>query len=100
MLVIIINVFIQIYANANTVGPSLSESPLSESLLSEPLLSYHYFEFLNPKIWFYFLQNQTISDMPVWFLDLLGLLYHSTVGRKAYYHVAILLATHAIIAYS
>ena len=33
---------------------------------------------------FDFLQNQAINDMSVWFLDLLGLLYHSTVGRNAY----------------
>ena len=31
-----------------------------------------------------YLQNQVINEMSVWFLDLLGLLYHSTVGRKAY----------------
>ena len=29
-----------------------------------------------------YLQNQVINEMSVWFLDLLGLLYHSTVGRK------------------
>ena len=29
-------------------------------------------------------QNQVINETLVWFLDLLGLLYHSTVGRKAY----------------
>ena len=33
---------------------------------------------------FDFLQNQVINEMSVCFLDLLGLLYHSTVGRKAY----------------
>ena len=31
-----------------------------------------------------FLQNQVINEMSVWFLDLLGLLYHSTVDKKAY----------------
>ena len=44
-------------------------------------LSECYFEFLNPEIWFDFLQNEAINEMPVWFL---GLLYHSTMGRKAY----------------
>ena len=33
---------------------------------------------------FDFLQNQVINEIPVWFLDFLGLLYHSTVGRIAY----------------
>ena len=31
-----------------------------------------------------FSANQVINEMPVWFLDLLSLLYHSTVGKKAY----------------
>ena len=37
---------------------------------------------------FDFQQNQVIiNGMLVWFLDLLGLLYYSTVDRKAYKHV-------------
>ena len=60
----------------NTVGPRLSESSLSEPL------------FIRTLFWilksFDFQQNQVINGMPVWFLDLLGLLYHSTVDRKTY----------------
>ena len=37
-----------------------------------------------PKRPFDFLQNQVINKIPVWFLDLLDILYHSTVGWKAY----------------
>ena len=43
-----------------TVGPQLSESPLTNPRLSE-----RYFEFLNPKIRYDFLQNQAINKIPV-----------------------------------
>ena len=33
---------------------------------------------------FDFLQNQVMHEMPVLFLDSLGLLYYSTMDRKAY----------------
>ena len=65
--------------HCNTVEPWLSESPLSEPWLSE-----HYFKFENPKRRLDLLQNQVINETPIWFLELLGLLYHSTVGKKAY----------------
>ena len=29
-------------------------------------------------------QNQVLNEMSVWSIDLLGLLYHNTVDRKAY----------------
>ena len=49
-----------------------------------PWLSEHYFEVSNPKRQFDFLQNQVTNGTSMWFLDLLGLLYHSTVDRKVY----------------
>ena len=62
-----------------TVEPRLSEFLLSESSVIRKL-----FQILKSKRRFDYLQNQVINEMPVWFLDLLGLLYHSTVGKKAY----------------
>ena len=60
----------------DTVGPRLSESPLSE-----PSVIWILFQILKS---FDFQQSHVINGMPVWYLDLLGLLYHSTVDRKAY----------------
>ena len=57
-----------------TVEPWLSESPLSEPSVIQM--------YRNPKRWFKFLQNHVINGMLMWFLYLLGLLYHSTVDRK------------------
>ena len=55
---------------ANTVGPRLSEPSVIRTLF-QTFKSIKRFDFL---------QNQVINEMPVWFLDLLGLLYPSTVG--------------------
>ena len=60
-----------------TVGPWLSESPLPEPSDIRTL-----FQILKS---FDFQQNQAMNGMPVWLLDFIGLLYHSTVGRRAYY---------------
>ena len=45
---------------------------------------------------FDFLQNQVINGMLMWFLDLLGLLYHSTVDRKCILADVILPAAHTV----
>ena len=45
------------------------------------------FQILNPKRQFGLLQNQVMNEISVLFLDLLGLLYHSTVDKKAYEQV-------------
>ena len=42
------------------------------------------FQILKPQKQFNFMQNQVINQMPVLFLDLLGLLDYSTVDRKVY----------------
>ena len=63
----------------STVEPWLSESPLSEPSVIQML-----FWTLKSEKTPWFLQNQVINEIPVWFLDLLGLVYHSTVGKKAY----------------
>ena len=57
-----------------TVGPRLSK----------PLVIQTLFWILKSKACLDFLQNQVIIEMPVWFLDLLSLLYHSKVSRKTY----------------
>ena len=64
-----------------TVEPRLSESPLSKPSVIRML-----FLILKSQkiIWFSAKPKLIINKMSVWFLDLLGLLYHSTVGRKAY----------------
>ena len=66
------------YINIYTVGPRLSESPLSEPSVIRTL-----FRILKSQKTD-FLQNQVINEMPVSFIDLLGLLYHSTLDRKLY----------------
>ena len=56
----------------DTVGPWLARISIIRTLGYPNTIS-------NFKIlWF-----STINGMPVWFLELLGLLYHSAVGRKA-----------------
>ena len=61
-----------------TVEPRLSESPLSEPSVFQKL-----FLILKYQKQFDFLQNEVINEKSVWFLNLLGLLYHSAVGIKA-----------------
>ena len=59
----------------STVGPWLSESLLSEhSIYPNAILNLK----SHKTIWF---STEPSNDMLVWFLDLLGLLYHSTVDR-------------------
>ena len=59
-----------------TVEPRLSEFPLSEPSVIRML-----FLILKSQKQFDYLQNQVINEISVYLLDLL---YHSTVGRKAY----------------
>ena len=60
----------------STVEPRLSETPLSEPSIIRTLFRISKYQ---ETIGF-----SAINEMPVCFLDLLGLLYYSTVGRKAY----------------
>ena len=60
-----------------TVGPRLSKSPLSE-----PLVIRRLFRILKSQKIVWFSTNQEINEIPVWFLDLLGLIYHGTVKWK------------------
>ena len=84
-------IYINSYDYFCTAGPWLSESPLFE-----PSIILMLFLFWNPKTKFDFLQNQVINRMLVWFLDMLGLLYHSTVDRKSILEDAIVSASHTI----
>ena len=63
-----------------TVEPRLSESPLSESSVIQTL----FLILKSQKTIWLSAKPSNKWKMSVWFLDLLGLSYHSTVGRKAY----------------
>ena len=71
-----------------TVGPLLSESPLSK-----PSVMWTLFCILKSQKTVWFSGNKW---MLVWFLDLLGLLYHTTVGRKDTLAHAILSVAYAV----
>ena len=66
-----------------TVGPRLSEPSVIRTLFRS-LKSFN------------FQQNQVINGMPTWYLGLWGLLYHTTVDRKALLACTVFSATHAI----
>ena len=75
----------------NIVLPEYSRSRVIQISIIRTLgyISERYYECRNPIRQFNFLNNQVINGIIVWFLHLLGLLYHSEVDRRGILHVQV-----------